>query len=63
LDNKVNVIQKVAVKQEGWVIRYIKNPSEEMKLQAVKNGCAISYIKNPSEAVQLEAKKSYDKSH
>ena len=37
-------------------IEYIKNPSEEVKLAAVKqNGCAIKYIENPSEKVQLAA--------
>jgi hypothetical protein len=43
-----------AVKQNGYNIRYIKNPSEEVQLEAVKDH-AIYFIKNPSEEVQLEA--------
>jgi hypothetical protein len=35
---------------------FIKNPSEEVKLAAVKqNGYAVQFIKNPSEEVQLAA--------
>ena len=37
-------------------IQYIKNPSEEVKMAAVKqDGWAIQYIKNPSEAMQMTA--------
>jgi len=39
-------------------MQYIKNPSEQLQLAAVKqNGYIIEYIKNPSEKVQLEAVK------
>ena len=41
-----------AVKENGWVIQYINNPSEAVQLEAVKeNGYTIVYINNPSEAV------------
>ena len=47
-----------AVKEDGFAIQYIKNPSEKVQLAAVKrNRLAIRYIKNPSEEVQLEAVK------
>jgi len=50
--------QLEAVKQNGFAIKYIHNPSEEVQLKAVKEcGGAIEYIHNPSEAVQLEAVK------
>lgn len=43
--------QLVAVKQEGYAIQYINNPSEAVQLEAVKqNVWAIDFIKNPSEA-------------
>lgn len=47
-------LQAIAVKQNGFVISCIENPSEEIQLMAVqqKPG-AIRYIKNPSEEVQL----------
>jgi hypothetical protein len=59
--------QLEAVKQDGYAIQYIKNPSEQVQLEAIKqNGYAIQfiknpiyYIKNPSEQVQLEAVKQY----
>ena len=45
-----------AVKQDGWTIQYIQNPSEKVQLKAVKqDGLVIHYIKNPSEKVQLTA--------
>jgi hypothetical protein len=46
-----------AVKQnDGLAIQYIKNPSEEIKLTAVKqNGLIIKYIKNPSEEIKSTA--------
>ena len=45
-----------AIKQNGYAIRYIDNPSEEIQLKVVRqNGYTISCIKNPSEQVQLEA--------
>jgi hypothetical protein len=51
-----------AVKQDGYVIQYIKDPSETVQLEAVKqNGLAIRFIIEkgivPSETVQLEAVK------
>ena len=49
-------VQLEAVKEYGYAIKYIKNPSEAVQLEAVKqNGCAIRYIKNPSKEVQLKA--------
>jgi hypothetical protein len=49
-------LQMIAVKQWGFAIKYIENPSESVQLAAVKqNGYAIKNIKNPSEAVQLAA--------
>ena len=46
------------IKQDGYSIQYIKNPSEKVQLEAVKqDGHSIKYIKNPSESVQLEAVK------
>ena len=48
--------QLAAVKQDGYSIQFIKNPSERVQLAAVKkNGNAIRYIENPSERVQLAA--------
>ena len=49
-------VQMEAVKQNGYAIEFIDNPSEEVQLAAVKeNGRSIKYIKNPSEQAQLEA--------
>ena len=46
------------VKQNGWAIQYINNPTEEMMLEAVKqDGLAIQYIHNPTEEMMLEAVK------
>ena len=43
--------QLAAVKQEGYAIQYINNPSEAVQLEAVRqNVWAIDFIKNPSEA-------------
>lgn len=48
--------QLQVVKEDGYDIEYINNPSEKIKLEAVKeNGLAIECINNPSEEVQLEA--------
>mgnify|MGYP005924139241 CR=1 FL=1 len=48
--------QLAAVKQDGYIIRCIKNPSEQVQLAAVKqDGRSIQYIKNPSEQMQLAA--------
>ena len=51
--------QLKAVKEYGFSIQYIDNPSEKVQLEAVRqNGLAIRYIHNPSEAAQLEAIKN-----
>ena len=51
--------QLEAVKNDGYDIQYIHNPSEEVCLEAVKrNGYAVQYIQNPSEEVCLEAVKN-----
>lgn len=43
---------------DSFIIQYIKNPSEKIKLFAVKNdGYSIQFFKNPSEKIQLEALK------
>ena len=44
----------------GFAIQLYKNPTEELKLAAVRrNGSAIKFIDNPSDAVQLAAVKNY----
>jgi hypothetical protein len=49
-------IWMAAVKNYGYAIGYIKNPSEAVQMAAVNNnGSVIIYIKNPSEAVQMAA--------
>ena len=54
--NPSEEMQLAAVKQNGYVIEYIKNPSEAVQLAAVtQNSYAIRYIKNPTEKVQLIA--------
>ena len=51
-------LQLEAIKQNGYAIRYIENPSEKVQLAAVKqDGYSIEFIKNPSEKVQLAAVK------
>ena len=48
--------QLKVVKDNGYGIRYIKNPSFEVQLEAVRrNGLAIQYIENPSEYIKNEA--------
>ena len=48
--------QLKAVKENGWVICYLLNPSEQVQLAAVKQfGHYIEWIENPSEQVQIEA--------
>jgi len=55
--------QLEAVKQNGFTIftiQYIKNPSVNVQLEAVRNhGYAIQFIKNPSERVQIEAVRNH----
>jgi hypothetical protein len=49
-----------AVKSDGSIIRYIKNPTKEMKLEAVKSlGWSIKYIKNPTEEMKSIALKKH----
>ena len=51
-------VQLEAVKQDGYAIKFIENPSLKVQLEAVKqDGDAIELIKNPSLEVQLEAVK------
>ncbi len=51
--------QLAAVREDGYNIRFIHNPSEAVQIEAVKrDGYAIVFISNPSEYVQLEAVKS-----
>jgi DNA-dependent RNA polymerase auxiliary subunit epsilon len=46
------------VYNNGELIQFIDNPSEEVQLAAVKeNGYSIKFIDNPSEEVQLAAVK------
>ena len=48
------LVQLVAIKNNGWVIEFIKNPSEQVQLEAVNHnkGYNIKYIKNPSEDIK-----------
>ena len=48
--------EKKMVEKDPFSIRYIKNPSEDVQLAAVKQDVdVIEYIQNPSEKVQLAA--------
>ena len=48
--------QLTAVQQNGYAIRYIENPSIEVRLAAVQqDGTAIRWIKHPSEEVKRTA--------
>ena len=50
--------QLEAIKQNGFIVKLIENPTEEMKLEAVKSrGTVIQHIKNPTEEMKLEAVK------
>lgn len=43
------------VRQDGTQIKYIRNPSEQVKMQQVtQDGSQIRYINNPSEQVQMQ---------
>ena len=56
IDSQPEDVQIIAVGRYYDYIKYIKNPSDAVQLEAVlNNGLAIQYIKNPSEAVQLVA--------
>lgn len=49
-------LELAAISEDGDVIRYIKNPSEQVQLAAVKkHGSFIRQIANPSEKIQLAA--------
>jgi hypothetical protein len=49
-------MQMVAVQQDGYNIKLIRNPSEAVQMVAVQqDGGAVQLIKNPSEAVQMAA--------
>ena len=51
-------LQVYIVHKNGLLIKYLKKPTEVMKLAAVKqDGRAIKYIENPSEELQLAAVK------
>jgi hypothetical protein len=51
-----SVIQLSGINDDGLVIQYIKNPSDQFQMAAVNQaGLAIRYIKNPNEQVQLAA--------
>ena len=48
-------LQLQQVKQNGYQIEYIDNPSEQIQLQQVEqDGKQLKYIDNPSEQVQLQ---------
>ena len=47
--------QLAAVKQNGYRIQFINNPSEEVQLAAVKqNGYSIRFINNPSDKIKAQ---------
>ena len=55
-ENYPEIIQLIAVKQNGSSINYIKNPSEKVQLAAIaQSGFVIQYINNPSEEVKMAA--------
>jgi hypothetical protein len=48
--------QLEVVKNQGWMIQYLEDPSEAVQLAAVKHhGLAIQWIQDPSDVVQLAA--------
>lgn len=55
---KININLNIDSQHISHIIEYIENPSEEIKLMAVKgNGTSIRYINDPSEEVKLTAVK------
>ena len=53
-------VQLKAVKNNGFSIQFIKDPSEEFQLAAVKNnGLSIEFIKDPSEEIKIAAVKNH----
>jgi len=49
-------VQMAAVKQDGYAIEYINNPSPEVQMAAVnQNPNAIEHIDNPSPELQMAA--------
>lgn len=61
LDKIVNRVVKYYIarnEHSSYLIKLVKNPSEDCQLTAVRDfGWAIQYIDNPSEKVQVEAVK------
>lgn len=52
----IEISQLEKVKQDGYSIQYMKNPSENVKLAAVEDdGCSIQFIDFPSKEIQLVA--------
>jgi hypothetical protein len=57
-ENFSEKLQMAAVKENGYCIQYMKNPSKAVQLAAVRQaGMAIQYIDNPCDEVKLEAVK------
>jgi hypothetical protein len=49
-------VQLETVKENGWLIKFIKNPSSQVQLEAVKQNCySVKFIDNPSLEVLLLA--------
>lgn len=58
IDHLTKAEQLKMVKKDGFLIRNILNPFEEVQLEAVKeDGFSIAFIDNPSRAVKIEALK------
>lgn len=52
--NQTEAICLVAVKQDGWVLKFVKKPTEEILLEAIRNykvpfGSVLEGIVNPTE--------------
>ena len=51
-----NDLSLAAIKQNGWFLHIVRNPTDEICLAAVKqNGLALQHIKNPSDKICLAA--------
>lgn len=49
-------VQLLAVREDGWLIQFIKDPCLEIQLEAVRqDGLAIQWIEDPCLELQLEA--------
>lgn len=58
-DTQLKIIKNISYTKIGHTIEYIKNPTKNVCLEAVKNNAlAIKYIKNPTEKIYLEAIKN-----